>query len=176
MKNSVDFYLFIYLGGRTANEPHSLKTSNNAENCLVAQQRSTGSLHSFNYHNSAPFSHIHVQRAKWPIKKTNSISEVLGACLCRRPPLHCHIEHSVGQLNDAWREAGRGASYSQEANSPHRHRVQSHVCAHWSLSDTASFSLSAQLELIERNVYFKRVLKQSDVEEGLSGCALCITK
>ena len=119
MKNSVDCYLFyFFLGGNTANEPHSLKTSNNAENCIVAQQRSTGSLHSFNYHNSAPFSHIHVQRAKWPIKKTNSISEVLGACLCLRSPLHCHIEHSVGQLNDAWREAGRGASYSQQVNSP----------------------------------------------------------
>lgn len=37
---------------------------------------------SVNYRNRAPFSHIHVQCAKWAIKKTNSIREVLGACLC----------------------------------------------------------------------------------------------
>lgn len=94
-------------------------------------RRLTGS--SFNYHNRAPFSHIYVQCAEWAIKKTNSISEVLGACLCLCSPLHSHIEHSVGQLNDACRQAGRqarererGPSYSTVARgSEQPHRVLS---------------------------------------------------
>lgn len=67
-----------------------------------------------NYRNRAPFSHIHVQCAKWAIKKTNSIREALGACLYVCSPPHSYIKHSIGQLNDAFRQRGRqgGLCYS----------------------------------------------------------------
>lgn len=96
------------------------------------EARSTGS--SFNYHNRASFSHIRVQCAKWAIKKTNSISEVLGACACLCSPPHSHIEHSGRQLNDACRQRERqgGPSYStvtsmEEVNSPTGIKYTSHM-------------------------------------------------
>lgn len=88
------------------------RMSNNAEN---DQRRAVGRP-TFNYLDS-PFIRICVLRAKWAVKKTNSISEVLGAslmcvcvggCVCVGVCM-CATTSSCsdGQLNDAC-EQGEG--------------------------------------------------------------------